>query len=148
MYGEGFAAPEARAAEERARLLVEQVEALGEEPPQGLLSILGGFWSANFLRFNGDACRDLAAQYLALAEKQGKSMPLVAGHYLTGQSLLITGDIPEARAHFDRAIGLYDPVENSSARDANSCGFSGRKLGLSVVRAMDARLSRGGARGR
>jgi len=108
MFAKGFAAPEARAAEERARLLFEQVEALGEEPPVDLLSILSGFWGANFFRFNGDACRDLAAQILALAEKQGKSLPLTIGHYVMGVSLALTGDTAEARAHFDRAIGLYD----------------------------------------
>ena len=117
MYAKGFAAPETRAAQEQARLLIEQAEALGEEPPGGLATILGNLWGANFLRFNGDACRDLAAQLLALAEKQRTSLPLVyygktAGHYRMGWSLLVTGDIAEARAHFDRAIALYDPVEN------------------------------------
>jgi class 3 adenylate cyclase/predicted ATPase len=112
MFAKGFAAPETRAALERARLLVEQVEALAEEPPLGLFSILDGFFTANFFRFNGDACRDLAAQYLAFAEKLGKSVPLMAGHYFTGISLAATGDIAEARAHLDRAIALYDPVEN------------------------------------
>jgi predicted ATPase len=112
MFAKGFAAPETRAAEERARLLVEQVEAFAEEPPLGLFSILDGFFTANFFRFNGDACRELAAQYLALAEKLRKSVPLMAGHYFTGLSLAATGDIAEARAHLDRAIALYDPVEN------------------------------------
>ena len=112
MFAKGWAAPETRAAEERARLLIEQVETLGEEPPPELSAIIGAFWAANFFRFNGDACRDLAARILALAENQRKSVPLMLGHFLTGMSLLITGDIAEARAHFDRAIGLYDPAEN------------------------------------
>jgi class 3 adenylate cyclase/predicted ATPase len=112
MFAKGFAAPETRAALERGRLLIEQVEALGEESPVESWPILVGFWAANLFRFNGDACRELAAQELALAEKQRKSVPLVIGHYLTGYSLALTGDIAEARAHFDRAIELYDPVEN------------------------------------
>ena len=145
LWAKGYAAPETRVAEERARLLIEQVEALGEEPPLELLSILVGLWGANFFRFNGDACRDLAAQIMALAEKQRKSLPLTIGHYFTGISLSVTGHIAEARAHFDRAIGLYDPVENRSARDDR---LSGRKLGLSVDRSMVSRFSRGGARGR
>jgi predicted ATPase len=111
MFAKGYAAPETRVAEERARLLIEQVEALGEESPLELSSLLSGFWAANFARFNGAACRDLAAQMLALAEKQGKSGSLVRAHYYMGFSLAVTGDIAEARAHFDRAIALYDPVE-------------------------------------
>ena len=115
MYVKGFAAPETRAAEERGRLLIEQVEALGEEPPWGLSYILLNFWTANFFQFNGDACRDLAAQILALEQKQRTSVPLTSRHYVMGWSLLVTGDFAEARAHFDRAITLYDPVERGPA---------------------------------
>ena len=53
----GFAAPETKAAAERARLLIEQAEALGEPPEDPLLlfSVLYGFWVANYVAFNGDA---------------------------------------------------------------------------------------------
>src|SRR6185295_4396776 len=52
----GFAAPETKAAAERARLLIEQAEALGEPPEDPLLlfSVLFGFWVAKFVAFNGD----------------------------------------------------------------------------------------------
>jgi hypothetical protein len=68
----GPAAPETKTAAERARLLIEQAEALGEPPeePGLLFSVLYVFWAANFVSFNGDALRELAAQFLALAEKQ------------------------------------------------------------------------------
>ena len=58
----------------RARLLIEQAEALGEPPEDPLLlfSVSIGFWVANFVAFNGDVMRELAAQFLALAEKQGR----------------------------------------------------------------------------
>ena len=56
--------------------------------------------------------RELAAQFLALAEKQGATVPLMIGHRLMGTSLLYTGDIAEGRAHFDQAIALYDPAEH------------------------------------
>ena len=57
----GYAAPETKAAAERARLLIEQAEALGEPPEDPLLlfSVLYGFWVANFVAFNGDVCREL-----------------------------------------------------------------------------------------
>ncbi len=62
---------------ERARLLIEQAEALGEptEDPMLLFSVLYGFWIANFIAFNGRQACELAAQFLALAEKQGATFP-------------------------------------------------------------------------
>jgi len=73
----GYAAAETRAAAEQARSLIEQAEALGEPPEDPLLlfSVLYAFCSANYVAFNGDVCRDLAAQFLALAEKQGTTVP-------------------------------------------------------------------------
>jgi class 3 adenylate cyclase/predicted ATPase len=110
----GYAAPETKAAAERARLLIEQAEALGELPEDPLLlfSVLYGFWVVSFLAFNGDVVRELAAQFLALAEKQGATVPLMIGHRLMGNSLTYTGDIAEGRAHYDQAIALYDPAEH------------------------------------
>ena len=74
MHVKGYAAPETKAAAERARLLIEQAEALGEPPEDPLLlfSVLYGFWIANFVAFNGDVVRELAEQFLALAEKQAR----------------------------------------------------------------------------
>ena len=95
----GYAAPETKAALERARLLIEQAEALGEPPEDPLLlfSVLYGVWVANRVAFNGDAMRELAAQFLALAEKQSATVPLMIGHRIMGVSLVLTGDIAEGR---------------------------------------------------
>ena len=112
LHVKGYAAPETKAAVERARLLIEQTEALGEPPEDPLLlfSVLYGFWAANYVAFNGDVLRNLAAEFLALAEKQTATVPLMLGHRLMGMSLEATGDIAEGRAHLDQAIALYDPV--------------------------------------
>jgi predicted ATPase len=61
---------------------------------------------------DGDKVRELAAQFLTLAEKQRATVPLMIGHRVTGFALLVTGDIAESRRHLDRAIALYDPVEH------------------------------------
>ena len=94
--------------------VIEQAETLGEPPEDPLLlfSILYGFWAANYVVFNGDAMRELAAQFLALAEKQRATAPLMIGHRLMGTSLLFTGDIAECRTHLDQAIALYDVAEH------------------------------------
>ena len=109
-YVKGYAAPETKAAVQRARLLIEQAEALGEPPEDPLLlfSVLSGFFLENYVAFNGDVLRELAAQYLALAEKQGAPGPLMRGHSVMGLSLLATGDIAEGRAHYDQSLALYD----------------------------------------
>ena len=112
MHVKGFAAPETKAAVELAGVLIEQAEALGEPPEDPLLlfSVLYGVWVANYAAFNGDLMHELAAQFLALAEKQGATAPLMIGHRLMGTALLKTGDIADALVHLDRAIALYDPA--------------------------------------
>jgi class 3 adenylate cyclase/predicted ATPase len=114
MHTKGYAAQETKAALDQARLLIEQAEALGDSPEDPLLlfSILYGFWAANFLAFNGDALRELAMQFLALAEKQRATGARMIGHRLMGTSLLYTGDIVKGRAHFDQAIAIYDPSQH------------------------------------
>ena len=93
MHVKGYAAPETKAAVERARLLIEQAEALGEPPEDPLLlfSVLYGFWVANYVAFDGDVCRELAAQFLALAEKQRATVPLMIGHRVMGTFLAAYG---------------------------------------------------------
>ena len=114
MHTKGYAAQETKAALDQARLLIEQAEALGDSPEDPLLlfSILYGFWAANFLAFNGDALRELAMQFLALAEKQRATGARMIGHRLMGTSLLYTGDIVKGRAHFDQAIAIHDPSQH------------------------------------
>ena len=99
---------------ERARLLIEQAEALGEPPENPMLwsSVLSGLWVTNWGAFNGDVLLELAGQILALAEKQKATLPLISGHHLMGNSLMATGDIAQARAHYDQAMALYDPAQH------------------------------------
>ena len=148
IHVKGYAAPETKAAAERARLLIEQAEALGEPPEDPLLlfSVLYGFWVANYVAFNGDVLRELAAQFLALAEKQRATVPLMIGHRLMGTSLLCTGDIVEGRAHYDQAIALYDPVEHRSlatrfGQDVGVAILSYRSLALWMLGYPEAALA-------
>jgi predicted ATPase len=114
MHVKGYAAPEPKEAVERARLFIEQAEALGETPedPLALFSVLYGVWGANSLAFNGDVVRVLAAQFLELAQKQGATAPIMVGYRIMGHFLLWTGEFSQARAHYDRGIVLYDAGEH------------------------------------
>src|SRR5262245_58929711 len=114
MHVKGYAAPEPKAAVEQARQFIERAAALGEPPEDPLLlfSVLYGVWAASYVAFNGDVTRELASQFVALAEKQGGIVPLMIGHRLMGNSLMLTGDIPKGRAHYNQAFALYDPAKH------------------------------------
>jgi class 3 adenylate cyclase len=110
----GYAAPETKAAAERARVLIGKAEALGEGPEDPLLlfSVLYGLWVAKYVAFDGDVLRQLAADFLDLAEKEKATVPIMIGHRLMGMSLLHTGDIAQGRAHYDRGVALYSHTEH------------------------------------
>jgi predicted ATPase len=114
IHVKGYAAPVTTAAAQRARLLIEQAEAIDEPPEDPLLlySVLYSFWVASFVAFNGKVMRELAAQFLSLAKEQGAAVPLMVGHRNMGVSLLHTGDFEEACVEIDRAIALFDPAEH------------------------------------
>ena len=120
MHIKGYAAPETMAAAERVNLLIEQAKALGEPPEDPLLLflVLHGFWLVNAVAFNGDALRKLAKQFLMLAEQQAATFPVQMGHSMMGFSSLLTGDLAQARKHYDDAIGPYDPAGPSFAGHA------------------------------
>ena len=77
-----------------------------------LFSVLYGVWVVNYVVFNGDICRDLAAQFLTLAEKKRATVPLLMAHTIMGHTLLNGGDFNKAREHYDKGIALYDPSEH------------------------------------
>ena len=116
MHIKGHAAPETKAAVERARFLIEQAEALGDvlEHPLLLFWILHAEWLAKYVAFDGEASCYLAEQILTLAKREAASGPLLTGHRAMGTSLLQIGKLAEARTHLDRAIQLYTPAEHRS----------------------------------
>ena len=147
IHVKGFAAPETKAAVERAQLLIEQAEALGEPPedPLVLFWVLFAAGTPSFVAFNGDAMREVVAQLLALAEKQGATASLMIAHRSVGLHLLCTGDIAQGREHFDRAIALYDPVEHRPlamhGQDARVAALSYRSIALWMLGHPEAALA-------
>ena len=84
----GYTSPETIAAFERADTMIEQAEALGERPEgeDALLrfSVLYGQWTGNFTAGNFARAAEIAKQFLALAEKQTRSAPLLMAHRVMG----------------------------------------------------------------
>jgi tetratricopeptide (TPR) repeat protein len=118
----GYAAPETNAAMERARLLFEQGEQLGEpsDDPQQLFSLLNALWSANVVAFKVDEASKLADEFLARANKQDALGPIMNGHRLVGTTLLARGNIAEGRTHLDRGVTLCNVID----RDPQSMHLS------------------------
>ena len=148
MQTKGHAAPDTKASLEQARLFIEQAEALGEfsGDPLLLFVVLYGFWAASFNAFSGDVLRELAAQFLALAEKQGTAPPLLVAHRMMGSSLMMTGDIVESRAHYDRALALFKPAEHRPlatrfGQDVRTVILSYRPLALWLLGYPEAALA-------
>jgi class 3 adenylate cyclase/predicted ATPase len=148
LHVRGYAAPATRAAVDRARHLMERAEELGESPEDPLLlfSVLYGLWVASLVGFNGDVARELAVQFLALAEAQSATGPLVMAHRQMGLSLLHNGEIAEGRGHLDRAITFYDPVEHRHlatrfGQDIGASSLAWRSLALLLLGYPEAALA-------
>lgn len=113
MHVKGYGAAETKAAVAQVRTLIEQAERLGESPDDAslLLSALFGQWIVNFISFDGEIARELAARFLAFGDKDGP-LPLIVGHRTMGSTLALMGDIVQAREHYDEALALYRPAEH------------------------------------
>jgi class 3 adenylate cyclase/predicted ATPase len=141
----GYAAPETRAAVERARVLIEQSQDRGEPPEDPLLlfSVLYGLWVANLVAFNGDVLPELAAQFLALAKPQNSSAPLMNAHRQMGLSFVHTGNFTDGTAHLDQAIALYDlapsqPLVTQFGQHVGAASLCWRSIGYWVLGYPDA----------
>jgi predicted ATPase len=148
IHVKGHAAAETKAAAERARQLIEHAEACGEPPDDPLLlfRVLYGSWVANLVAFSGDVVRELSAQFLALAEKQKATVPVMVAHRVAGFSLAATGEIARGRTHFDQSIALYDPAVHRSLAtlfeaDARVSGVCARSLVLWMLGYPEAALA-------
>ena len=148
IHVKGHGAPETRQAAERARLLIEQAEARGEtlQDPLLLFSVLYGLWVTSAIAFSGPTCRDLAAEFLAFAEKQGAAAPLVIAHRIAGQTFAFSGDLLRAQTHYDKGLDLYDPSKHrvlatQFGQDAAETLLSGRSWVMWILGYPDAALA-------
>jgi class 3 adenylate cyclase/predicted ATPase len=147
-YIKGFSADETKAAFDQARALMDRAEALGEpaEDPLLLYSILYGLFIAKFIAFDGEAARALATQFLALAEQQKATAPIMIGHRLLANTLLALGEPADALEQLDRAFVLYDPAAHRSlatrfGHDIGAATLSFRSLTLWLLGFPDAALA-------
>ena len=150
MHVKGYAAPETKAAAERARLLIEQAEALGEPPEDPLLlfSVLYGFWVASYhsvqRRRGARACGAVPGACRE-ARGDGPAHDRASPH---GHFLAVHGRHRGRPGALDQAIALYDPAEHRPLATRFGQDVRVAILCLSVDGPVVAWLSRGRARRR
>jgi predicted ATPase/class 3 adenylate cyclase len=103
----GFAAPAGGTAYARARELCAQ---LGETLQ--LFPILYGLTLFHLYRGEMTAAHEVSQELLQLAEREGGNSALFYAHRAVGVSSLPYGRLTAVRAHMERALALYDPVEH------------------------------------
>jgi class 3 adenylate cyclase/predicted ATPase len=137
IHVKGYASEETKSAVESAHRLIEEAENLSDPPEDPLLLfyVLYASVIAHQIAFDGNAFRDGAAHFLALAKQREASIPIMVGHRLTANSLLLTGSIVEGRAHFDQAIASYNPLEHRRfvtrfGQDIRVSGLAYRSIAL------------------
>ncbi|MGH7823114.1 MAG: hypothetical protein ACREQ9_25420, partial [Candidatus Binatia bacterium] len=104
----GYAHPAVESACARA---LELCRRLGEAP--ALFPILLGMWRVYVVRAQYRRAHALAEQLLEVARSAEDPALLLGAHNALGVTLFYLGDLAPARAHFEKAIRLYDPKLHS-----------------------------------
>jgi predicted ATPase len=96
---------------------------------------LYGFWVASRMNFNAAGVKDLATQFISLAEKQASTVPIMIGHMLVGISAVLTSELVEGRSHLERALALYEADAHRSlatrfGHDIRATAISWRAMAL------------------
>jgi tetratricopeptide (TPR) repeat protein len=102
----GYAASDARAAMDRARVLAEQ---LGTAPQ--LSPALWGLHAYNLVRGEIRKSLEIAERALAIANEHKGEMALMTAHTDMGITLRFMGNFDEAIEHFEKAATIYDPAK-------------------------------------
>lgn len=116
----GYGAAVTKEAFERALALADRI---GDTPLR--FSALYGLWVGMYVRGDHGAAERLAAELIALTEQAADTASLVVSIRIMGTSLLLQGKVAEAQAHFERALGLFDPerhggLENRFGQDVGA----------------------------
>jgi class 3 adenylate cyclase/predicted ATPase len=118
----GYTVPETNAVSERAIELCQQTGQTSR-----IFPALYGQWVYNNNRGNIVRAKELAADYLELANAQQDIVPRLVGHRINGTSFLHVGSPAVAMGHLDKAWTLFD-----SDRDAASSFSYGQDLGVTI----------------
>jgi predicted ATPase/class 3 adenylate cyclase len=109
LHVKGYGSLETSTAFDQAHEFIERAERLGESADDPLLpfTVLYGHWTANMTTGNFAKMWNIARHFLALAEKQEASAPLIMAHRIMGGTSFFSGEFVAAKTHLDRAVALY-----------------------------------------
>src|SRR5499427_1050171 len=79
------------------------------------LAALYGLWAYHYLSGQPTAMLERANEFLAFAERENETGPIMVGYRLVGKSRLINGYIAEASDALHQALVRYDPDEHGAA---------------------------------
>jgi len=105
----GYGAPEVGSTYARARALCQQI---GDTPR--LFPVFLGLCTFYATRGELETGRELAEQFLRLAERVQEPAFLLQAHAVLGNIVLFQGELTLARAHLEQSISLYDSQRHSS----------------------------------
>ena len=103
----GFAAPQVEQVYARARELCRQMGDTSQ-----LFTVMWGLWSFYTVRAELQIAKELADQFLTMAEKQQDPALLVTAHVTMAVLLHNLGEPLYARAHLEQALALYGPQQH------------------------------------
>jgi predicted ATPase len=102
----GLGTPEVKRAYTRALELCRQT---GETPK--LFPVLRGLQAFHLIRAEYQTARELAEQFLSLAQRVQDPVLLLGAHFVLGQTLYLLGELASAREHLEQGITFYDPQQ-------------------------------------
>jgi predicted ATPase/DNA-binding winged helix-turn-helix (wHTH) protein len=77
-----------------------------------LSEVLWGLWTFYFLRADLQTARQIAAEFLELAEHQPDAVLAMRGHWAMETTQIHMGEFALALEHFEKALLLYDPLQH------------------------------------
>lgn len=104
---ESYAAVSVGSTYTRARELCQQ---LGQT--QEIFQVLWGLWAFHLLRADLEIAREMAEEFLRLAERQSYAGLLTRGHVAAEVTLMHRGEFAPAMEHFEKAFSFYEPEQD------------------------------------
>src|SRR5262249_29681589 len=135
----GFNAPQTIVAFNRA---LELCKELGSGPQ--IYAILNGLVGAHLMGGDIQKARAGAEDLLALATERNDKTALLMGHRVLGMSLVMLGELTQARRELQEAMALYDPEQHAPLAQIFSHDFKATaQVYLGVVMAISGDVDEG-----
>ncbi len=107
MVARGYASPEVETAYRRAQELSHKLGNTSQWFP-----ITWGLWRHCFMRAQLSASRDIAGQYLEMAQQAQDDALILSAHHSLGATMIFQGEPVSGRTQLEKGYSLYDPKKH------------------------------------